>query len=90
VKVLTKMELTEIDEIFIGECIKKIASVLNSRRRLVKVRGVKETSFTQAIALGAMFYRLRDLYPPEAMEIIEREAKRIAPMIGAPPKKRTT
>lgn len=82
-----RIELDEIDEIFIGECIKKIASVLNARRRLVKVRGVKETSLTQAIALGAMFYRLRDLYPKEAMEIIEREAQRIAPMIGASPQR---
>lgn len=74
--------MTEAEEIIVGECIKEMARRLTSRRKLVKVRGIPENSLYEAIALGAMFKRFRELYPPEAQEVIDRESTRIATLIG--------
>lgn len=76
-------KLTNPDENVVGEDIKAIARFLNARRKRVTVKGgVRETSFHQAIALGAMYKKLLSVYPPEAVEVMERESTRIAELIG--------
>lgn len=79
-------DLSEAEQIITGECVKSTVSVLlrhlKVRRQNVSVRGIDENSILQAVALGGLYHRLRELYPPETQEKIELLAQQLSATIG--------
>lgn len=78
--------LSEEEKIILGESTRRLVHLLGKdlafRRKNVKVRGVKESSMIQAVALGGLYLRLLELYPSEAQELVKSSAEKLAALIG--------
>lgn len=76
-------EQQQAADVIIGECANAVLRLLASRRRMVVVRKtLRETAYFQAIALGGLWLRTLELYPPEVRAEIERHSRDLAALIG--------
>ena len=78
-------EQQQAANVIIGECINALLRLLASRRRTVVVRRVlKETAYFQCIALGGLWLRTMEQYPPEVQAEIRRHAEELASLMARP------